>query len=131
VGRKDDVIILSTGEKTVPGPMEDAISASRLVNAAVIFGRERSQVGVLIEPKAYPEDPNAFIDDIWPYIETANADAPAFSRIVKHMVLLTKPNKNLLRADKGTIKKKASVAAYAEEIQVLCAILCYAFYVCA
>lgn len=51
VGRADDVIILASGEKTVPAPMESIIGSSPLVQGVVMFGRERNQVGVLIEPR--------------------------------------------------------------------------------
>ena len=50
VGRADDVIIMASGEKTVPAPMESIIGSSPLVQGVVMFGRERNQVGVLIEP---------------------------------------------------------------------------------
>lgn len=50
VSRADDVIVLSSGEKTVPSQMETVIGCCPYVNGAVMFGRERNQVGVLIEP---------------------------------------------------------------------------------
>ncbi|KAG6816853.1 hypothetical protein H0H87_002339 [Tephrocybe sp. NHM501043] len=49
VGRIDDVIVHSTGEKTVPSPMEAIVVSNPLVRDAVIFGRERDQTGILIE----------------------------------------------------------------------------------
>jgi long-subunit acyl-CoA synthetase (AMP-forming) len=59
VGRLDDVLIMANGEKTVPGPMEDAMIASPFIMGAVMFGRERNQVGVLIEPNPqYKLDPS-------------------------------------------------------------------------
>lgn len=51
VGRVDDVLILASGEKTVPGPMESTIRSCPFVNEAVMFGRERNQVGVLVQPQ--------------------------------------------------------------------------------
>lgn len=42
--------MLASGEKTVPTPMEDIINSSPLVQGSVMFGRERNQVGVLVEP---------------------------------------------------------------------------------
>lgn len=51
VGRADDVIILVSGEKTVPAPMESIIGSSPLVQGVVMFGRERNQVGILLEPR--------------------------------------------------------------------------------
>jgi hypothetical protein len=69
-GRTDDQIILSTGEKTNPGPLgrhywyfatsfildlsyyllEAIISQDRLINGAVMFGRGKAQNGVIIQP---------------------------------------------------------------------------------
>ena len=51
VGRADDVIMLASGEKTVPAPMEGIISSGPFVQGALMFGRERNQVGVLVEPR--------------------------------------------------------------------------------
>lgn len=53
VGRLDDVLIMANGEKTVPGPMEDIMMSSPFIKGAVMFGRERNQVGVLIEPSPH------------------------------------------------------------------------------
>ncbi|KAG6823398.1 hypothetical protein H0H92_010344, partial [Tricholoma furcatifolium] len=50
VGRMDDVIIHSSGEKTVPGPMESILLGSPFIQGAIMFGREREGAGVLIEP---------------------------------------------------------------------------------
>jgi len=45
------VIVLASGEKTVPAPMESIISASPMVQGVVMFGRQRNQVGILVEPR--------------------------------------------------------------------------------
>ncbi|EIW76887.1 acetyl-CoA synthetase-like protein [Coniophora puteana RWD-64-598 SS2] len=126
VGRADDVIILSTGEKTVPVPMEGAILAQPAVAGVVLFGRERTQVGALVEPRqGYKVDVNdpaqiaKFRNLIWPAVEEANKDAPTFSRIFKEMVLVTSPDKPMLRAAKGTVNKKATIKLYQSEIDQL------------
>jgi hypothetical protein len=49
VGRVDDVIVMANGEKAVPGPLEGVLMASPLVSGVLAFGRERSQLGVLVE----------------------------------------------------------------------------------
>jgi len=51
VGRLDDVLVLSSGEKTVPGPMETMIGSSPYVAGVCMFGRGRNQTGVLVEPR--------------------------------------------------------------------------------
>jgi long-subunit acyl-CoA synthetase (AMP-forming) len=59
VGRADDVLIHSSGEKTVPGPFEKALSHSPLIIGVVMFGRQRDQPGVLVEPSTeYQVDVN-------------------------------------------------------------------------
>ncbi|KAG6909219.1 putative NRPS-like protein biosynthetic cluster [Tephrocybe rancida] len=126
VGRIDDVIVHSSGEKTVPAPMEDIIMSSPLVQGAIIFGRERDQTGILIEPKpgnAIDLSSNTELaslrNKIWPIIEEANKVAPAFSRIFKEMILITSDAKPLPRTGKGTVMRKAALATYNEEIAAL------------
>ncbi|KAJ7087944.1 putative aminoadipate reductase [Mycena belliarum] len=126
VGRVDDVIVHASAEKTVPAPMEGVVTSSPLVAGAIMFGRERDQAGILIEPV-----PASAIDvtdasqvaelrnKIWPIIEDANEIAPDFSRIFKEMILFTSPEKPLPRAAKGTVLRKAALNVYGSEIGAL------------
>ncbi|KAI9458226.1 acetyl-CoA synthetase-like protein [Boletus coccyginus] len=126
VGRADDVITLASGEKIVPMPMEGIIIASPLIQGVVVFGRGRSQVGILVEPS--PEhvvdilDNNAvaaFKNEIWPVIDEANKIAPAFARIFKEMVLVADPKLPMARTSKGTVQRKATINAYEARINSL------------
>ncbi|EPQ54835.1 acetyl-CoA synthetase-like protein [Gloeophyllum trabeum ATCC 11539] len=126
VGRVDDVLILASGEKTVPAPIEGKILTSPLVAGAMMFGRGHNQVGILIEPRPEhaidPADEAAlarFRNELWPVVEEANETAPAFSRIFKEMILVTSPDKPMRRAAKGTVIRKATFADYAKEIEAL------------
>ncbi|KAJ7625856.1 putative aminoadipate reductase [Roridomyces roridus] len=126
VGRLDDVLIMANGEKTVPGPMEDVMMSSPLIRGAIMFGRERNQIGVLIEPhpqqKVDPSDEKQLAEYrnvIWPVIQEANENAPSFARIYKEMILVTQPSKPMVRAPKGTVIKKATLAIYDAEIDAL------------
>jgi acyl-coenzyme A synthetase/AMP-(fatty) acid ligase len=58
------------GEKVVPGPIESALLAHPRVAGAVMFGRERNQTGILIEPADNVDLTDSaararFADDIW------------------------------------------------------------------
>ncbi|KAF5371510.1 hypothetical protein D9615_009619 [Tricholomella constricta] len=126
VGRKDDVIIHSSGEKTVPAPMEDVVMSNPIIQGAIIFGREHDQTGILIEPEPGNEidvhdntQLASLRNKLWPTIEEANKAAPAFSRIFKEMILITSKGKPLPRAGKGTVMRKASLNLYDEEIEAL------------
>ncbi|KAI0350525.1 acetyl-CoA synthetase-like protein [Trametes cingulata] len=123
-GRADDQIMLSTGEKTNPVPMEAILLQHPDIHAAIIFGRGRLQNGVIIQPKE-PFDPadeaklERFRNEIWPTVERANNFAPSHSRIFKEMITVTKPNKPFQYTAKGTPRRHVSLAEYAEEIEEL------------
>ncbi|KAJ7052216.1 putative aminoadipate reductase [Mycena amicta] len=124
VGRLDDVLIMANGEKTVPGPMEEILNASPYISDAVMFGRERNQVGVLIEPASSvdPRDDKQLSDFrnlVWSVVEQANAIAPAFAKLYKEMILVTHPDRPMGRTPKGTVIKKATIALYDGEITAL------------
>ncbi|KAH7912704.1 acetyl-CoA synthetase-like protein [Hygrophoropsis aurantiaca] len=126
VGRTDDVLMLASGEKTVPAPMESIIGSSPFIKGVVMFGRERNQVGILVEPHddhivdTRNEGQLAqFKDKIWPWIEEANRMAPGYSRIFKDMILVTHQDKPMPRAGKGTVQKKSAVQLYGTDIDAL------------
>ena len=54
-----------------------------------------------------------------PVVEEANKDAPNFSRVFKEMILVTSPDKPMLRAGKGTVTKRATIKLYEHEIDAL------------
>ncbi|KAG6896169.1 putative NRPS-like protein biosynthetic cluster, partial [Termitomyces sp. T32_za158] len=126
VGRIDDVVIHSSGEKTVPAPMEDIVMSSPYVMGTVIFGRAHDQPGILIEPKEQYDIDIAdqtqvakLRNTLWSVIEEANKVAPAFSRIFKEMILVTSKGKPLPRTGKGTVMRKLALKAYDNEIEKL------------
>ncbi|KAI0085165.1 hypothetical protein BDY19DRAFT_909277 [Irpex rosettiformis] len=126
VGRIDDVIVLGTGEKIVPIPQESHISSSPLVAGAIMFGREKMQPGVLIEPHPShvikPDNEAELIEyrnKVWPVIAEANAIAPTFAKIYKEMILVADPAKPFPRAPKGTVIRKQAMALYTEAVENL------------
>ncbi|KAF7291295.1 Acetyl-CoA synthetase-like protein [Mycena indigotica] len=127
IGRADDVITLSNGEKVVPGPQEDILSTSPLIAGLVLFGRGRDRLGLLIEPSAAAEavDPadaaslGKFRNAVWGTVAEANAVAPAWGRVYKEMILVTGAGKPMARAPKGTVVKKATERLYEAEIAAL------------
>ncbi|KAF9445951.1 putative aminoadipate reductase [Macrolepiota fuliginosa MF-IS2] len=126
VGRLDDVIIHSSGEKTVPTPMEEIILSSPMVKGAIVFGRGHDNAGVLIEPRsdlAIDVKNSTALADLrnlmWPIVEEANKVAPNYSRIFKEMILITARDKPLPRSAKGTVMRKLALRVYDEDIEEL------------
>ncbi|TFY78273.1 hypothetical protein EWM64_g5737 [Hericium alpestre] len=120
-GRLDDQLMLSTGEKTNPVPLETIMLQDPHIVAALMFGRGRFQNGVIIQPKD-EFDPNdteelaEFRKVIWPTIERVNEYAPSHSRIFKEMIIVTSPAKSFEYTPKGTPRRQVCIDAYSDEI---------------
>ncbi|KAM5540085.1 hypothetical protein V8D89_006225 [Ganoderma adspersum] len=126
VGRADEQIVLSNGEKTNPVPLEKIINGDACVRASVMFGRGKFQNGVLVEPAADcaldPSDARqveAFRNKIWPTIELVNAYAPQHSRIFKEMILIASPSKPFQFNAKASPRRAVMLQQYSEEIEAI------------
>ncbi|KZV68636.1 acetyl-CoA synthetase-like protein [Peniophora sp. CONT] len=123
-GRADEQIMLSTGEKTNPVPLERILLQDPLIDTAVFFGRGRPNNGVLVQP-AHPIDVGdaekvaEFRSAIWPTISAMNAYAPAHSRLLKEMILVAHHEKPLELTAKDTVRRNICLAKYEEEIAAL------------
>ena len=49
-GRYKDLIVLSNGENVEPGPIEDALTASRMIDQVMIVGEDEKHLAALIVP---------------------------------------------------------------------------------
>ncbi|KAG8768783.1 hypothetical protein FRC12_005381 [Ceratobasidium sp. 428] len=119
VGRADDRITLSNGEKINPGPMENMILKSPFVQFVAVFGREKNHTGVLIELMNNKIGISAreIIDNIWPYIEQANSLAPTHGRLARDTIIFSSNTKPLPRTPKGNVSRTGALKAYSEEIE--------------
>ncbi|KAL8734972.1 MAG: hypothetical protein Q9181_002995 [Wetmoreana brouardii] len=118
-GRTDDIIVLSNGEKFNPAPSEAIINSHPLVSAALIVGQGKFQAALLIELYRIDKSIEAVIDELWPIIERANAQAQGHGRIIRTMIAVANPSKPFERAGKGTVVRKLTAEKYATEIEAL------------
>ncbi|KAK7885322.1 hypothetical protein LTR67_010500 [Exophiala xenobiotica] len=118
-GRGDDVIVLSNGEKFQPVTAESIVQSHPDVEGALVVGTGRFQPVLIIEPRKHPDDPERFINSIWPAIEAANKESAAHGRIFRGKVLLTSPEKPFTRTSKGTVIRARSTALYEAEVEEL------------
>lgn len=118
-GRGDDVIVLSNGEKFQPVTTESIIQGHPSVEGALVVGTGRFQPALIVEPKVYPADAEAFIEEIWPIVQKANQEAAAHGKIFRGKIVLATPDKPFVRAGKGSIIRPKSTALYADEIEAL------------
>ncbi|KAJ5321437.1 Male sterility NAD-binding [Penicillium atrosanguineum] len=120
-GRHDDVIVLSNGEKFNPTMMEEIISGHPLVSRVLVVGQGRFQSGAIIEPNwsAWNGESDALIDEIWASVQKANATAPGHAQLMKNRIGVSSQTKPFERTVKGTVKRRAVVNDYADEIDAL------------
>jgi thioester reductase-like protein len=121
-GRRDDIVVLSNGEKFNPVLTEKLVESHPLVKGALVVGQGKFQAGLLVEPEwshATAQDPSAIVDHIWPLVEQANREAPAHARIYQSKIAVAKEQKPFVRAAKGSIIRMQTIAAFQDEIEAL------------
>lgn len=52
-------------------------SQPSLLEGVIVVGTGQFQPTLIVEPKAYPADAEAFIEEIWPIVRNANQEAAA------------------------------------------------------
>ncbi|WVQ76625.1 hypothetical protein IAR50_006298 [Cryptococcus sp. DSM 104548] len=121
LGRMDDTLNMTLGEKTNPVPIELAIRGhSPLIQECIVFGDGKPQVGALILPSEQgaelSKNPKQFLDTVWPVIEQANAEAPSHSRILPEMVEILPFGTEIPVATKMSILRPACYRKFADLI---------------
>ncbi|KAK0230499.1 hypothetical protein IW262DRAFT_1291609 [Armillaria fumosa] len=139
IGRIDDEIIHNTGEKArryslffpediscLPFFEENMLNQDPHVSGAVVFGRGRHQIGVLVEPNPrFSFDPAngcklaEFKNLIWPTVKKINHLSPQHSRLFKEMIIVTKPARPLAYTAMNTVRRQAALNDYGAEIETL------------
>ncbi|KAJ7113690.1 L-aminoadipate-semialdehyde dehydrogenase [Mycena crocata] len=119
IGRLDDTLVQTLGEKTNPVPIELAIRGnSPYVAEAIVFGAGRPQTGCLILPSEQAKGlSNAeLMDRVWPVVEQANAQAPTHSRLLPEMIEILPHGTEIPIATKMSILRPACYAKFKDII---------------
>ena len=121
IGRADDVIVLSNGEKINPIETESRISNNHpAISGALVIGSGRFMPGLLLETRDIdtrdPKERFQLIEEIWPIVERANLEAPKHGQLVKSLILFTSPGKPFARTPKLSVRRGPTIDSYATEI---------------
>ncbi|KAK0726325.1 hypothetical protein B0T21DRAFT_371384 [Apiosordaria backusii] len=100
VGRVDDIIVLSNGEKLNPVTFEKMVEGHSLVKGAVL--------GL---------DEEAVVEQIWETVERANEQYPAHAKVWRSMVAIARADKPFERTPKGTVMRRDTYRLYQAEIE--------------
>jgi hypothetical protein len=118
VGRLDDRVTLTNGEKVLPLPIEGRIQQDPLVKEAVVFGIDRTVPGLLLfrATAAKGLSDEEFLDQVWPAVEDANSRAEGFSQISREMVAVIAEDVECPTTDKSSIKRAQVYRDFADVI---------------
>ncbi|KAL4792591.1 putative NRPS-like enzyme [Aspergillus venezuelensis] len=119
LGRSDDLIRLATGEKVRPTIVESMLAQSEIVKAAVAFGDDQFEIGVLVE-SAYtissPDEGDALRATLWPIIQQAGEKMDSHARISSPQAIVIVQADTLPRSDKGTVLRREVYHRFEREI---------------
>lgn len=120
-GRRDDILVLSNGEKVNPIPLEQHVQGSPDLKGVLLIGNGKTQTALIVEPRETldPAASSKLIAGLSFRIEEANAYIPGPGRVTRGMVICAPPDKAFVRTGKGTIVRKLTEDLYQEEIAKL------------
>lgn len=118
-GRKDDILVLSTGEKINPLPVQDAVEAIPGVRAALVVGNKQPYPGLLIELEFdanFPDAKDVVMDRLDKTLAETNIQGSRDAHIQLKDVIWTDSNKPLARNPKGGLRRNSIERHYNDEI---------------
>lgn len=120
-GRKDDIIVLSNGEKIAPALMEATLMSDPLIKGAMAVGKGKFESAALIdlveEPPKVAVQRHQMVERLLPVISEANVHAPAHGKLDPYHILFADPKKPMAYLGQGKIQRHRTYTLYEEEIE--------------
>ncbi|KAF4945802.1 hypothetical protein FSARC_14357 [Fusarium sarcochroum] len=119
-GRSDDIVVLSNGYKISPLDTEALITTHPAIDGCLMIGSGKPQAGLLIElkdPAIKRDDNDELFSSIWAVVERANSLSLHKDQVQRDYIAFSEPGKPFIRTDKRTIKRRATMALYADYIE--------------
>ena len=106
-----------------PLSYEAQLSGLPDVIAAMVIGTDRLRAALIVQmniPQALSDSTRSgAAERLWPMISQLNSSCPVAAIIFKSNIILTEPEKPLPRTSKGTLKRGAASALYADNLDHL------------
>ncbi|KAK4693808.1 hypothetical protein P7C71_g3655, partial [Lecanoromycetidae sp. Uapishka_2] len=119
IGRVDDILVFSNGEKLMPRKTEELLAKHPAILSALVCGHGRFHAAAILEPREYPRterDSEILLDEIWEIVQKSNLIVPTHGVLSKSHLMLSSADKPFLRTPKGTLRRGITLESYAEEI---------------
>ena len=120
-GRKDDVIVLSNGEKLAPALMGATLMSDPIVKGAMVVGRGTFQPAALIdlvqEPPKGAMQRYQMVEKLLPVITEANVHAPTHGKLDQYHIIFADPKKPMAYLGQGKIQRHRTYELYENEIE--------------
>ena len=119
-GRKDDIIVLSNGEKVLPVPIETTLKSDSHVKGVMITGSGHFQPAALFDlnedPPKDPQEKHNIVEILLSIISEANEHAPAHEKLDQDHTLFATPDKPVEYLGQGKIQRPRTYAKYKDDI---------------
>lgn len=118
--RADSQLMLLTGKKFDPAPLETFISASEVLSNVIIFGSGKPYPGALLfKNEKHPVlTDQQLLEAVWPVVERWNRESPDHARLSKTMLLpMANLQQPLDKSSKGTIIRRAAERRFHDVIE--------------
>jgi thioester reductase-like protein/acyl-coenzyme A synthetase/AMP-(fatty) acid ligase len=123
VGRTDDIIVFSNGEKTNPASFQDEVARHPEIRAALVVGQQRQEAALLVEPTdrqiLSEQAKQELVERIWPTVEECNSRCPKHAKVSKTKILIAPASAPFFRAGKGTVQRQSTLVAFKPRIDSL------------
>lgn len=104
VGRIDDVLVFSNGEKLMPRTTEELLAAHPALRSALVVGHGRFNAAAILEPVQFPEsgqDSKRLSDEVWRTLVESKETAPSHGRLSRSYLMVALPEKPFQYIAKG------------------------------
>ncbi|KAI7233997.1 hypothetical protein KC330_g5057 [Hortaea werneckii] len=121
-GRRDDIIVYSTGEKFNPIDLEAALQNISGVKCAIISGTGRPRSALIVEPDSELVDDVAkerMLATVRLSLYRLRESLPGHARIIPENIVIAPANKPFSRAGKGTVQRQMTIESFNDELDAL------------
>lgn len=121
VARKDDIIVLTNGEKADPIPLEEAVMTNPNVKVAVAFGAGRAALGLVVirSDTTSSLSHEQYLGLIAHNVEVGNNRVPAYARLSRDLIIVKDADTPYPATDKSTVIRSLFLKMFEKDIEEL------------